>query len=118
MSHLAVDPNVPATLFDNSVYGSESQPGALAHIFGGEEGLENPGAGDLIHADTVIADGEHHVAACLHGRVFPDKRLIEIEDCGLDNQFPATWHGVARVHRQVHHDLVELPGIRLHDGSG
>ena len=39
--------------------------------------------------------------------------VVQIDVRGLDGQLAAVRHGVARVDREVHEDLLDLPGIGL-----
>ena len=41
--------------------------------------------------------------------------LVELDVGGLDRQRAASRHGIPRVHREVHDDLLHLPAIGLHE---
>ena len=40
--------------------------------------------------------------------------LVENDVSGLDGQLPPGRHRVTGVHREVHHDLLDLTGVGLH----
>ena len=98
-------------LFHNAVHGRESKPGALAQLLGGEEGLEETLLGLRVHAGPGVRDGQHHVRAGLHFYAVLHILLIESHVGRLDGQLAAVGHCVARVDRQVHEHLLDLPGV-------
>jgi len=46
--------------------------------------------------------------------MFPDEIFVENHVSGLEPQPSAMRHRIARVHAQVHEDLLELSGVRLY----
>ncbi len=42
------------------------------------------------------------------------KSLVKPYGSSFENELTAARHGVARIHRQVHHDLIELAGVGFH----
>ena len=57
---------------------------------------------------------EHHVGTRRHREVRRRVVLVELDVGGLDRQRAAVRHGVARVDREVHDDLLDLPAVGLH----
>jgi len=78
---------------------------------GGEERLEDAQLGFVVHADAVIADGEHDVVAGGERRVGAREVFVKGDVGGLDGELTALRHGVAGVHGDVHDDLVDLARI-------
>src|SRR5260370_761883 len=76
---LAVDGEIAAALLDDAVHRRETEPGAFAALLGGEERLEDARLDGLLHADTVVADRQHHVAARLGAGVDVDVALVEVD---------------------------------------
>lgn len=50
-------------LLDDAIHRGESEPGAFAHRFRGEEGLKEMALGFGAHAAAVVFDAEDHVTA-------------------------------------------------------
>src|SRR5436309_678943 len=69
LSGLAIDPDVAATLLDDSVDGGQSQAGPLSLLLGREEWLEEMRSGLLIHSAARIGYGQHHVRTGGNGRM-------------------------------------------------
>src|SRR5256714_2197223 len=63
VAQLAVRPDVPAALLDDTVDRGEPESRTPPRLFGREKRLEQPRLGRAIHADTCVADGEQHVRA-------------------------------------------------------
>src|SRR5580704_1736581 len=112
-AQLAEDPDVAATLLDDSVDPGKPEPGAFC-AFGGEEGFEDVGLSFYVHAHAGVADSQHHVFARLKGRVNAGVFVVEGDVGGLDCEFSAGGHGVAGIDGEVHDDLLDLAGIGAH----
>src|SRR5208282_1643452 len=113
VSRFTVDQDVSGALLDNAVYGGQAQTGAFAHLFGGEEGLEDARHGSRVHAAAGITDREYDVFSCCYGLMLLGGGIVKHHGTSFENELTTTRHGVARVHREVYHDLVELAGIRF-----
>ena len=111
---LGVHPNEAPRLLHDPVHGGEAEPRALARLLGGEERLEDPRLCRLVHADAGVAHGEHHELADWGGRTLPGVVRVVRHVGGLDRKLAPRGHGVARVHRQVHEHLLELPDVGPH----
>ena len=103
-----------AALLHDAVHGGEAEPGSLPLLLGGEERLEDVGGGLRAHAGTGVAHREGHVGP--RREVGPARRgrLADLDVANGDPDAPAARHGVARVHREVHEDLLHLARIDLH----
>ena len=108
---LAVDENEAAALLHDAIYRRQSKPGTLGTLRG-EERLEDARLRLVVHSDAGVADGQHDVLARHQRCVRPGKDLVERDVGRLNRQLAALRHGVARVHRQIHDDLVNLPRVR------
>src|SRR5258707_11526064 len=106
---LAVDKDKSAALFHDAVHHREAEASALG-AFGGEERLEDPRLGFIVHPDAGVADGEHDVVACGERGVSTREMFVEGDVRGLNGQLAALRHGIARVDGKVHDDLVDLAG--------
>src|SRR5919112_4975292 len=60
-AHLAVDPDMPSALLDDSVYGRQAEPGPLPWLLRGEEGLEDSGASGRVHSAASVGHDQDHV---------------------------------------------------------
>ena len=114
LPELAVDPDVAAALLNDSEYGRQSQPRALALLFRGEEGLENALLGRFVHAGSGIADRQHHVWPRRDPEVLFGIAGIELDVLRLDGEVPPAGHGVAGIDHQVHQHLLQVPRVGLH----
>jgi hypothetical protein len=103
--------DVASALLDDAVDGGESEAGAFAFFFGGEERFEDAGLGFAVHALAVVADGNHYVGAVFDESVFGAVGIVEDDAGGANGDFAAAGHGVFGVDHQIHDDLLELAGI-------
>src|SRR5207249_7348151 len=69
VAQLAVRPDVPAALLDDTVNRREPESRTPPRLFGREKRLEQARLGRAIHADTRVADREQHVRARLGGHM-------------------------------------------------
>ena len=113
-ARLAINADVAAALFDDAVTGGQSQTRSLADVLGGKKRLERVRLDFLAHSPAGVRDGQHHVVARFQFRITAHALLVERDVGGFQREFAAVGHGVARVHGQVHDDLFNLSGVRLH----
>ncbi len=106
---LAVDFDVPAALFDDSINRGQAQSRAGSNRLGGEKRFEDMGAHVVGHAGAGVADAQHGIGP--HGGL----RVNAQRNLGPARHWPfrsrsAPPCGIASraVHRQVHHDLRQL----------
>src|SRR6185503_13677939 len=83
----------------NTITNREAQPGAAAHIFGGEERIENLGEVFRRDADAGVFDF--------------DGRLSGGAGCA-QGQYSAIGHRVDGICGQRHHRLLQLPFVSKH----
>src|SRR5215213_3613219 len=112
-SGLAINPDVPATLFHNTVDSRQSQASSFADVFSCEEGFEDPCLSLLVHAAAGVANRQHHVLAWLYGNVFQRSVIIKSDVCCFNRDFAAARHGITGVYDQVYNYLFDLTRIRL-----
>jgi len=79
-----------------------------------KKGFEDAVQCRFVHSRTGIGNGKEHVFLNGHSWALAAVRLINIDVAGLDDEFPASRHGVARVDYQVHDHLLDLAGIRFY----
>ena len=108
MTQDAFDLGVAARPAGEPVDLAEPQPGSLANLLGGEEGLED--VGELFGRDTAPGVG-HRQAYEVAGEV---AALQAADILGLDADEAAARHGVAGVHGQIQERQFELAGVRFH----
>ena len=120
MAGLAVNFDVSADLLDEAIDLAQPEPGALPGVFGREERLEGA-AGDIAgHADAVVGHRNFHVLTGPDLRIPRAINLIEKGVAGLDGQFAAFGHGVARVDREIKDGgfKLRLVGLDLPHAAG
>src|SRR5579864_911092 len=61
LARLAIHPDVPSALPHDAVNHGEAQAGAVADLFGGEEGLENARLSLRVDTDAGVRDGQQHI---------------------------------------------------------
>ncbi|HEY3540965.1 MAG TPA: hypothetical protein VGK79_00355 [Gaiellaceae bacterium] len=92
----ARDMDRPAELRDDAVDGRQPEPCALADLLRREERVEDPGLRRLVHADAGVGDDQLDRAALdVHG----------------DREDAAPGHRVARIHREIEENLLELAAV-------
>ena len=110
---LGVDLGVSARLGDDAVDRREPQPGALALGLSAVERLEHPGQHRAVHARARVRYTQPDVAARDHSRPAGRVFLIRVHIASLNHKISAAGHGVTRIDREVHQDLLKLAGIGL-----
>ena len=114
-SGLAVHINVAAALLDHPIDHGEAETGALAFLFGGEEGFKDPGSSRRVHAHAGVGDAQQDIGPGFDRiGIAAHEGGIHFRVAGLDEEFASLRHGVAGVDRQVHDDLLELALIGFH----
>ena len=113
-SHRAVAEDEPARLLDEAIHHRQAEPGALADLLGGEEGLEDL-VDDLLR-DTCagILDLDQHIVRHRHLALAGGLDLAGRHVARADRQLATVRHGVTGVHRQVDDDLLELGQVGAH----
>src|SRR5208283_1710637 len=101
-THHAVHLDRSGMLPDDAVGHGEAQARASTGSLGGKKRIEN--LVEVIGGDAHAVVGDFHV----HGGI------LRLRGNG---QFTAAGHGIARVHDQVHEDLLEFSGISVHGGQ-
>src|ERR1700685_2837231 len=61
-AHLTVDPDVPSTLLHDSIHRGQTEAGAFAEFFGGEEGIKHLCLNLRTHTNTGVTDRQHNIA--------------------------------------------------------
>lgn len=71
-----------------------------------------------------VADHKLHILAWrkgrpwFNGRRLPNRRDVNVDTSpGPKSAIPRRQAGIARIHNEVHDHLLQLPGIRMHDGA-
>src|SRR5262249_32948394 len=109
-----INHDAAAALLDYTVGSRQAEPRAFAMFLGRKERLEDALLGLFIDAYSGIADGQHHVVAA--GRIGMAFGIhgIESDVAGLDGQLAAARHGVARIDREIHYDLLDVRIVGPH----
>jgi hypothetical protein len=84
--------------------------------FGRVERLEHPRGDVRAHPGAGVADQQPHVPPGDRHGVQIGLPVVEVGLARLDDQGAAAGHRVPRVDRQVHQDLLDLPGVGV-DGQ-
>ena len=71
----------------------------------------------IAHAGAGVADGQPCIGARLDQRVAALVFLVQSDDGGLDDQNPASGHGVAGIDREVHQHLLGQPRVDPYRGQ-
>ncbi len=112
-AHFALDFEPAMMLFDNAINGGQSQPSSLADFLGREKRLKNPLQHLGFHAATSICHGQADEPTHTGFRVLSQVGGVNFSGGSRDDKFAALGHGITRVDRQIHHNLLDHPGIRL-----
>src|SRR5262249_51724222 len=108
LSGLAPDENVPAALLDDPVDGRKAEPRSLVPLLRGEERLEDPLAGLLVHSHPGVAYGEHDPGAGARAELRRDASFAGAQLPRLDRERAAFRHRVAGVDGEIQDHLLEL----------
>ena len=76
--------------------------------------FKHAGLSFAVHSNAVIADDQNYVLARLNAIAPARVRCSDLCIAGLDEQFAAFWHRVARIDGKVHDELLNLPRIGFH----
>jgi hypothetical protein len=109
---LAGDEHLAAALRHDAVDGREAEAGAVSRPLGREERLEDPLLDVAAHADARVPDGERDVAPGLELGPVPHAAAADLGVGRGDREDTPGRHRIARVHGEVHQDLLELAGVR------
>src|SRR5690606_28936000 len=71
--------------------------------------------GGFVHAATGVRDCQAYKFARGGLGVAVSIGSIELGNGGGDEQIPAIRHGVARINREIHEDLLKTAGIRIYE---
>ena len=112
VSRFAVHVDPAAVLLNDAVDHRQAQAGSLARTLRAEERFENPLDGFGVHAGARVGDRETDE--------FPGPRLgyrlavslVDLHVFRADRKLAPVRHGVARVDRQVHDDLLDRHPVR------
>src|SRR5262249_1684906 len=113
-SHLAVGEYIPPGLLDDAVYRREPEAGALAHVLGGEEWLE-----DLAHdigwnANAGVAHFDQHILTRCHVERTKLHALALGDVARAYGEAAALWPPILPLDRQIDDHLHELALVGLH----
>ena len=109
-----VHPNIAVALLNDAVHRGKPQPRTFAPLLGGEKGFKDVRERSSVHARPRVGHRQYHVASNLGTRMVPGVGLVQLHIAGLDFEFAAHGHGVARVNCQVHDDLLDLALVGFH----
>ncbi len=103
-----------AGLLDDAVDHRQSEPGALAHLLGGEEGLEYLLQRLRRDAGAGILDLDQHIVAGLELAIAEAGAFGRGQVARPHRQVAAVRHGVARVDGEIDDHLLELADVCPH----
>src|ERR1700704_1511370 len=89
---------MPPGLSDKAIDHAEAESGALADLLGREEGLKNPIPYFRRHPAAGVRDGQPDIRS---GQAPGHGSLIQNDVPGLDLEYAAVRHGIARIQGQV-----------------
>ena len=101
----------PPCSLDDAVGDREPEAGALAHVLGGEEGLEDVGAGTSAGMPAPWSSTAQTHAAGLRAAVLGRRRAPLVRQA--TSTVAALRHRLDRVHDQVGERLLDLPRVGL-----
>ena len=101
-------------LFYDAEHNGEPKSGALALLFGREEGLKDPGLDFCGHAATVVTHRHLDVLPRLRFTGKKTVSAIQFSIRSLNYKSPPVRHSVPGIDDQVHEHLLYLTGIHLH----
>ena len=115
LSGLALDDDLPAALLHDAVDRRQAEARSLPELLRREEGLEEAALQLRGNAAPGIRDRDRDLRPqFLPGGLVEVHGFRGVEVPGADRDPTAVRHGVARIQREVHDDVLELAGVHLH----
>src|SRR5450759_141372 len=115
LAGFARDRDVAAALLHDAEDRREPEAGSLAHSLRREEGFEEMGLDLRGDADARVRDRDCDLRTQLPPRSFLEvDGLFRVDISRADREPASARHRVARVHGEVHDDLLELARVNLH----
>ena len=111
LTGFAGDGDEAVVLFDDAVDDGETQPGPLAHLFGGKERFEDTLLRGLVHARPGVRDGQERKETGLSVPMGRDKVFMQFRLFRLQDELPPVEHDIPGVDRQVHQHLFQLVAV-------
>ena len=108
---MALDLNVAIHLLDDAVDRGETESRSLPSLLGRKERLENSFPCLRGHTGTRVAHAQRSAGPRVGSRMRCRVGPVERDVPGRQRQDPALGHGIARIHGQVHQDLLQLRDI-------
>ena len=106
--------NIAAGLLDDPIDRGKAKTRPLTHIFGSEERLEDLTQMFFRNTAACVRHFDQDIFSRWHQCMIERLRIFS-RDIGRTNGEPsAIFHGIARIHSQVDHHLLELVLIHLH----
>ena len=120
MPWLRPDPDRAVGALDGGKRHRQAESRAFADALRGEEGLEDPRAGRLVHPHPGVADGDGDMG---DGDVATEIvlaahriRRVEFRRADLDGQATAVRHGIDTIDDEIDQRLLEFGSIEGHEG--
>ena len=113
LAELRIHVDETAGLLDDAVDGREPEPGALADILGGVEGVENLVDDLRRDAGAGVLDLDQHIFAERHPLVLERRALLGADIRRAQRELAAVRHGIARIDREIDDHLLELADVGL-----
>src|SRR6056297_3121733 len=98
-------------LFDDTVYRSQSQAGAIAGLFGGKKRFKNFAECLLIHAAAVVVHGQAYEIAGNKPGMFRAVSRVKTCCASFNGNFTHIGDGIPGVDAQIGQDLVQMMGV-------
>ena len=114
LARRAVRLDPPPMLHDNPVDHRQPEARALVRFLRREERFERVRERFLAHAAPGVGDREAQEPARTARSYRPGLALADLDGRDVQRDRPPVRHRIARVHSQVHDDLLEHAGVRLH----
>ena len=114
LPRLAIGADVAAILLHDSVHRRQPEPGSFPGFFGGEKRFKDARHGFFIHPATRVAETQNDIAAGVEMEMLQGVGFIQVGVRRPDRHLAPLQHGVARVDRQIHQDLLHLARIRFY----
>ena len=103
--------NIAVMLLHDAIGAREAEARPFAHLFRGEEGLEDTFHGLFVHAGAGIRHGESHVLARTSESMGLREVLVYLCPFCRDGERASVGHGIPGVGGEVHEDLAYLGDI-------
>src|SRR5512139_1228959 len=98
-------------LLDDTIGYRQPEACPLANFLGSKEWLEDSFHGFVIDPDTCVGNGNNYVLSMRRKIIKRLRPRFDLDLPGRDGKEATLWHGITRICRQIHQNLLDLSPV-------